>query len=299
MTQKKATSKLVLAMFIFGTIGIFRKYLPYSSGFIACIRGLIGAIFLSFLMVFRKQKVNKPILRKAFTLLLLSGLFLGGNWVLLFEAYRYTSVAVATICYYLAPAIAMLLATILFGEKMTCKNIICILLSLFGLIFVCRPAGGLTGDGKGILFGLFAAFLYAAVMLCARLLSEVGSYEKTTLQLLVSSIAVGIYSFFMEDKQVGLHSFSNIFLLLVVGIVHTGIAYVLYFDSIGQLSTQTVSILSFLDPLCSILLSACFLREPISSTGYIGIILILTGTVINEALPLKKEDASSDEVPLQ
>jgi len=95
--------KNILSMFIFGTIGIFRRYLPLPSSLVAMVRGAIGMAFLLAVMALIRRKLDVAAIRKNFLRLCLSGACLGINWILLFEAYNYTSVATATLCYYLAP----------------------------------------------------------------------------------------------------------------------------------------------------------------------------------------------------
>ena len=116
--------RLLLAMGIFGTVGIFVYMIPLPSGLIALCRAVLGMVFLIPVMLLSKQPVHKEVIRKNLPVLLLSGVCLGANWVLLFEAIRYSGVAVATACYYLAPAF-LLLCSPLIGEKLTIKKLAC------------------------------------------------------------------------------------------------------------------------------------------------------------------------------
>ena len=284
MRQKTAMTKLILAMCIFGTIGIFRRMLPYPSGMIACARAVIGAAFLFLLLVMRRHSMDQKMLKKYLVPLLASGICLGGNWVLLFEAYRHATVAVATVCYYMAPVFAMLAAAIFFRERLTGKKIFCILLACGGMLLVSGILDTQIKGVAGILFGLGAAVLYAAVMLLGRFLTEIDSYDRTIVQLLVSVVAVGIYSLVMEEPTKITFCLRShaIILLLIIGVLHTGIAYALYFDSIGKLPTQTVAIFSFLDPVVSIILSVFFLQEPLTLRCICGMCMILGSAVFNE-----------------
>ena len=52
-----ARAKLILAMTIFGTIGIFVKYIPLPSSVIACARGFVGVLFLLVVTFISRNKI--------------------------------------------------------------------------------------------------------------------------------------------------------------------------------------------------------------------------------------------------
>ena len=121
----------------------------------------MGCLFLLALMLVTGKKPNLADIKRNGWILLLSGAAIGINWILLFESYRHTTVAIATICYYLAPAF-LTLASPLIGEKLNTKKLICIGVALVGMVFVSGVLqGGMPkgGELKGILFGLSAAVL--------------------------------------------------------------------------------------------------------------------------------------------
>lgn len=113
----------ILAMSIFGTIGIFRRYIPLPSSVLALARGTIGTIFLLFLLlVIKRQRLSAEAISRNFKFLVISGALIGFNWILLFEAYQYTTVATATLCYYMAPVLVIMASPFFFQEKLTpCK----------------------------------------------------------------------------------------------------------------------------------------------------------------------------------
>lgn len=288
--EKKAKISLIASMAIFGTIGIFRKYIPLSSGMIACIRGILGVAFLVGLTKVRGLKMNRETAKSNLGLLLLSGGLIGLNWVLLFESYRYTSVAVATLCYYMAPVFVMLASPFFLKETLTAKKAVCILTALLGMVFV----SGVLEDGisniseiRGILFGLGAAALYASVVLMNQRLTRVPVYDKTILQLLAAAITLLPYVLITGGVPSTKMSLTSLILLLVVGVVHTGIAYALFFASMGELKAQTVALFSYIDPIVAIILSAVILREPMSGYCMIGAALVLGAAIFSE-LPEKK-----------
>ena len=166
--ENNAKVSLILAMVIFGTIGIFRKYIPLPSGIVACSRGILGVAFLLAFIKIKKIKMDGQAIKNHLKILLISGVFIGLNWVLLFESYRYTSVAVATLCYYMAPIFVMLASPFVLKEKLTVKKSLCVAVALLGMVFVSGVLdGGISGisELKGVLFGLGAAALYATVVM--------------------------------------------------------------------------------------------------------------------------------------
>ena len=288
-----ATFKLTLSMVIFGTIGIFRRDIPLPSSLVAMTRGLIGMLFLLLVMVLRKRGMNRAAVRRKLGMLCLSGAAIGVNWILLFEAYNYTSVATATLCYYLAPMFVILASPLVMGERLTAKKLICVLAALLGMVFVSGvlESGGGSSDLKGVLLGLGAAVLYASVVLMNKQLGDVPAYDRTIVQLGSSAAVLLPYVLLTEDMGALTFTPNTIGLLLVVGIVHTGIAYALYFGSLMQLKAQTAAILSYIDPVVAVLLSALVLREHMSLLSGLGAVLVLGAAVVSELPSRRKKTA--------
>ena len=281
-------------MAVFGTIGIFVRSIPFPSSFIAMTRGFAGVAFLLFLNLIRRKRIDFAAVRKNLPVLFLSGAAIGVNWILLFEAYNYTSVATATLCYYLAPIFVTLASPLVLKEKLTVKKLFCVLCALLGMVFVSGvfESGGVNkGDLKGIFLGTGAAVFYASVMLLNKKLCNIGDTDRTVFQLLFASAVVSPYVFLTENVTTFEYTAKAVVLLLVVGVVHTGFAYTLYFGSVGRLPAQTTALFSYIDPVVAILLSALALREGLTLFGIIGAVLILGSTLfgeINIKLPLIK-----------
>lgn len=289
--ETNAKASLILAMVIFGTIGIFRKYIPLPSGIVACARGILGVAFLLIFIKIKKIKMDGEAIKKHLAILLVSGGFIGLNWVLLFESYRYTSVAVATLCYYMAPIFVMIVSPFLLKEKLTGRKMLCVIVALLGMVFVSGVLdGGITdiSELKGIIFGLGAAALYASVVMMNQKLREVPTYDKTIMQLGAAAVVLIPYILFVEDLSAVTLTPLMAIMLIIVGVVHTGIAYALYFGSMNGLKAQTVALFSYIDPIVAIILSALFLKEPMTVYSAIGAVLVLGATMISE-LPEKRK----------
>ena len=281
--MKKAKLQMLAAMGIFGTVGIFVRHIPLPSATIAFFRGLLGLLFLLVLMTVTGKKIDWQSARKNGPVLLLSGIALGFNWILLFEAYRYTTVATATICYYLAP-VFLVLASPLLGERLTGKKLLLSCVALVGMVFVSGVLQGGVSGYKGVAFGVGAAVLYTSVMFLNKKLGAISAYDKTVLQLGTAAAVILPYCLLSSGFDMSGMNGAGYLMLAVVCIVHTGIAYWLYFGSMRQLPSQTVAIFSYLDPVVAILLSAVLLREPLGWQGMLGAVLILGSALYSELL---------------
>ena len=275
----------VFSMLIFGTIGVFRRYIPLPSAFLAFTRGIIGGLCILLLMRLGKKGEREPLARRDLLMLVVSGALIGFNWMLLFEAYNHTTVAVATLCYYMAPTIVILLSPIIFRERLTVKKAVCAAVAVAGMVLV----SGVPGESgapevsvPGILLGLGAAAIYAAVMIMNKKIKGVDTWQKTSVQLLSAGLAMVPYLLLTGGFSTEGFSVSAAVLLLVVGIVHTGIAYALYFGSMDGLRVQTVAILSYIDPVSALLFSAFLLREPLSPLNILGAIMIIGSALVSE-----------------
>ena len=287
-THASARLKLTASMVIFGTLGIFTRNIAVSSGELALYRAILAAgLILVYLAAGRKPIPFKKI-RRELPLLLLSGMAMGVNWVLLFSAYRFTTISMATLSYYFAPVIVILACPILFHERMMAKEILCFVMSTAGLVLIIGAGGAGNGtDLIGVLFGLGAATFYAAVILMNKFIRQVTGIHRTLIQfagaILILLPYVGLTGGFHLEVLDG----TGWVCLLVVGLVHTGVTYCMYFSALKDLSGQETAVLSYMDPLVATLISVLVLGEPMALTQALGGAMILGFTLWNE-LPYKK-----------
>lgn len=284
----KSLAMFVSSMLIFGTIGIFRRGLSVSSGLLAFARGVIGALFLCVFVKIRGGRVFRGIGRKTALWYILSGCAIGLNWMLLFEAYRCTSVTTATLCYYMQPTIVILLSPLLFKEKLTVKKILCALAAVAGMALVSGFHG--AGDSqldnaRGIACGLGAAALYASVVILNKKAPKADVYQKSIIQLFSAALVMLPSLLFTRDTGFARLSLSSAALLLTVGVVHTGVAYALYFGSMDGLKAQTIAIFSYIDPVSALFFSMVFLHEAMTPLAAAGAALILGAAFFSEWTP--------------
>lgn len=274
------------AMLIFGTIAIFVRNIELTSKEIAVLRGVIGSIFLLGVMLFSKEKTSFSVIKKNLPILVLSGLGVGANWIFLFEAYKYTTVSIATLSYYCAPIFVTIMAPIILKEKISLIKFLCVCTAMIGMLCIVGTNKESIGEGYnhflGIIYGLTAAVGYASVILMNKFIKGLKGVETTVTQLVFASILllpyVMVTSGFDFSKMTGISWGYMIFL----GVVHTGFAYALYFSSLKELKGQTIAVLSYIDPITAVLISALFLGEQLTMFQIIGGVLILGSTFISE-----------------
>ena len=281
--------KLSLSMLIFGTIGIFVKYIPLTSSTIAMTRGYMGAAFLFFVMLITGKRVSFSAIKKNALPLVISGAAIGVNWIFLFEAYNYTSVAVATLCYYMEPVLLIVLTPFVLKQKLSAKKILCVPVALVGMVLV----SGVFSEKQevslvGVALGLAAAVLYTSVVLTNRFLKDISAYNSTLIQLFMAAVVITPYNLIVGMQPTGNVDIKAIIMIVVVGFLHTGLTYYLYFSSMNHLPSETVAIYSYIDPAFAILLSVFLLKEPMTVSGVAGAVLIL-GACLASEIEFKKQ----------
>ena len=275
---------MIVSMAIFGTLAPFVRRIGVTSGELALYRALMAAALIAVFLLVTRQKIPFAAIKKEIPLLLLSGMAMGFNWILLFQAYKYTTVSVATLSYYFAPVIVTILCPIIFREKLTRKQAICFIMSTLGLVLI-TGIGDLTGANShltGILFGLGAASLYATVIMLNKFIKNVEGIHRTFLQFLAAIVVLVPYVLLTSGFNLGVMDGSGWVCLLVVGFIHTGITYCLYFSSLKDIPGQKAAILSYIDPLVAVFVSVTVLGETMSLWQVVGGILILGFTLWNE-----------------
>lgn len=283
--ENHARLKIITAMFLYGTIGIFVRNISLPSSVIALVRGIIGVAFILLFMRIRKIRISLADIKANLLLLCLSGAAIGVNWIFLFEAYHYTTVALATLCYYFSPIFIIIVSPFFLKERLTLKKSCCVLAALLGMALISgvfEPAGVSALHAKGIALGIGAAALYAFVVILNKKLHNISAYDRTVVQLGTAAVVLLPYTLLTEKVSELSVSALGICLLLIVGVLHTGVAYTLYFSSLRDLKAQTAAILSYIDPIVAIILSAVLLKEQMTLLSVLGAVLILGATLVSE-----------------
>lgn len=280
-----AKFQMITATVAFGTIGIFRRYIDLPSSVLAMARGFIGALFLILVLLLRKKPIDKAGIRKNGFKLALTGALIGLNWVALFEAYNFTSVAKATVYYYTAPIFLIIASLIILAENLKLKKIVCVFLALIGTVMVSGildKSESTEFDSTGLILGLAAALMYASVMFINKSITGINATEKTLIQLFMAGLVMLLYSLFTGAFSGIELTTTSIILTVIVGIFHTGFCYTLFFGAMDHLSAQSIAIFTYIDPAVAVILSALILHEHLGIEGIIGAALVIGSALISE-----------------
>ena len=286
MDKKRALAltKLIIAMAIFSTIGAVVRSVSFPSGFSAMVRGFVGAVFIVGYMLVTGRRIDFSGIKKNLIILLLSGGFIGINWLLLFESYRFTTIATATVCYNVAPVFVILLTPLVLRERVPLKKWICAIAAFVGITLVADLLSFGKGNSPvaGVALALSAALFYSFVTLSTKKMTGLSSYDITVVQLVAASAVIAPYTAFVERVTLDMFDLTSVLLLLLLSVVHTGVAYLLYFSSVRELSSATVAVFTYIDPIGAVLISAFAFGEKMSPLGIVGTVIIFLSVLLSE-----------------
>lgn len=280
--MNRSRAMLMVSVITFGTVGLFVREINLPSAEIALYRAAIAFLFLTgFMMVtgrFQQLKnEGKALLKFAFT-----GAVMAVNWMLLFESYRHTSIALATLVYYAAPTFMVITSVVVLKERMTAWQTLCFILSTLGLVLMLGVSGGDRGDMRGILLALASAVLYTVVVMMNKAAGQTDGILRTYVQFGAAILVMTPYILFTGGFHLAQLHHRGAISLLILGLFHTGFCYCLYFLSIARLKGQQVAIMSYLDPLVAVLLSVFLLGEQIGWLQMTGGIIMVVFALLNE-----------------
>lgn len=288
---KQEQIKLMFISATFGTIGFVMHFIPLSSPATVFYRALIGGLFIILMCLVSNKVIDIKSMKENFMILVLTSFFMGLNWVFQFEAFKVSSVAIGTVCYNTMPIFLLIIASIVFKERITIKNIICISIATIGIVLVSNviETGIQSNQVLGCIYGILGAVLYALIVVYNRKLSNIATHDKIIFQFMFSSIIMAIYVLLIQrntlffDKNLDSHTYIiGLISLLTLCLFHTGFCYVHYFNAVSNLKAETVAIMTYIDPVVALLLSYFVLKEQTTGMQIIGAILILGSTLINQ-----------------
>ena len=280
----KSRLQLIFTMLLFGTIGTLARFINMPSSIICLGRAFFGVITILILLSARREKPDSEAIRRNFWWLLLSSTLMCCNWICQFEAYKYTTIAAATLCYYMQPVFYILAGTIVLREKLTAKKAACVAVAFCGMILVSGvlQIGFHISELKGAIFGVTGGFFYAMVVLINKYMKDISPVNTTIMQLSLVSVIMLPYSAATGAFSEVNVTLTGVICLLILGVLHTGIGYIIYFDAVNKLPAQTVGILSYIDPVEAVMLSAFLLKEPVNIYTVIGAVMILGAAAVSE-----------------
>ncbi len=278
-TLRLSYGMYILSMLIFGTNGILVHHISLASSQIILMRTLIGGLLLT-LIVLLRGGFDRAGIRADILPLLVGGSVLGLNWVALFEAYRQLNVSLATLIYYVGPILVLLFSPVLFREKLNSRKITSVVLVAIGLVCISGSIALRGMSMRGLLTAVVSALFYAAVIIFNKRITHTGGLQTAALELDIAFVIVLIYMML----TVGLPhpAVSDIPWIAVIGLVNTGLAYLLYFSGLQKLPAQSAALISYVDPVSALVFSALFLHETMTPVQILGAVLIIGGAVFGE-----------------
>jgi drug/metabolite transporter (DMT)-like permease len=289
----------ILAMVIFGTIGIFVRFINLESSQIAMLRGLIGSLFLLLISLIRREKMALSSVRENLLPLVFSGSVLAGNWIFLFEAFKHTTIANATLSYYMAPVFVIALSPLVLKEKIIPRKVICLGVALVGMLLILKgssQSGTAGNDLLGIAWGIAAAACYASLMLTNKFIKNMNGMATTLLQLAIATVVLFCYV-----SLSGGFAFSGltpvaILAVMALGLVHTGLGFFLFFTGMKGLNGQSIATLSYIDPITALLASFLIFGEASNGIQMLGAVLLLGATFLGDKTAKKPELVGDEQM---
>ena len=255
--KEKSFIKYVLALTIFGTSGLVVHFINLPTPFTVSVRACLGVVVILLVMAFTKHKIKFADIRRNLILLIISGIALAVNWVTLYESFKHVGVSVGTLLNYMSPVFLVVIAPFIFKEMPSLKKVICILAALGGMVLITVSSNNGAHqriEWIGMVLGIASALCYSIVLVCNKKIQNIKMMDRTLFQLITTIVIMLPYMFITTDLGDIHLDTTKIILLLILGIVHTGIAYLLFFEPMSVLSAQTLAILSYLDPVISVVL---------------------------------------------
>ncbi|MDP5276293.1 DMT family transporter [Chengkuizengella axinellae] len=272
-----ATISMIIAMSIFGSIGFIAVQTGLQAFELVFVRCVFASLFLGAFWLLTGKFKDENWDMQEIKRVLLCGVILVLNWVFLFKAFEMMSITVAISIYYLAPVIVLLLGSLFYKEKLTWIAISSILICFIGTMLI----SGLGTDtpfhqllSSGLVWPFLAAILYALLTLLSKGIQQLSPYAVTVIQTTLGSILLFPLVSFGAFSGLQFHHWIAI---TIIGVIHTGVVYLLFFGSVRFLPTRLISVLVFLDPIVAILLDTMIIGFRPSILQMIGILLTFTG----------------------
>lgn len=279
--------KLVFVMIIWGSLGVFTRSIPLSALSLAFLRALIA---LPVLFTIMKIKKAEPVKLRQLIPYIISGILLGLGWLTLFYGYKHTSISSAVIIYNMCPVYVTILAPLVLKEAISKFQTAVIFASFYGLFLI---VGNNLSEGygtMGLALSAVSGMLYAAIVMINRSIKiRVENHTATFVQILAAMLT--LLPFVLIDGNIDtvvhLDLLAAVYTVLL-GILHTGVAYTLFFSVYAHMKSVEIVTYSYLEPLFGILFSVIFIGEKLTPPQIIGGLLILGSTYLGEMIKDRK-----------
>ncbi|EKN4095245.1 DMT family transporter [Yersinia enterocolitica] len=250
--KTRGVVEMIAAMLISGTVGwpvIASGQPAVTVVFWRCVFGAFAMLIACVMLGLLKRGV---LTRQHIAIAIIGGITLVLNWVLLFGAYSYASISVATVTYHTQPFMLVGLGVLFFGEKLTANTLGWLLVAFGGMLFIIIGQQGAITLGSdyliGVVMALGAAFMYAVTAAIIKRLKGLPPHLIVLIQLLVGAILLAPFVRWSDFPLPG----STWGLLLIIGVIHTGLMSSLLYGAIQKIPTSLVGALSFIYPVVAI-----------------------------------------------
>ena len=272
---RRGSLEMIAAMLISGTIGWFVLVSGQSVldvVFWRCVLGGLTLLAICAALGFLRRDILS---RRRLAWAMLSGVAIVGNWLLLFAAYSKASIAIATAVYNVQPFMLVFLAAVFLGEKITAQKLGWLGLSFVGMLAIASAHGGQGEPGGDYLLGiglaLGAALLYAVAALIIKRLAGTPPHLIALIQVTTGAMLLAPWANFTEIPE----QTSAWASLLTLGVVHTGVMYVLLYGAIQKLPTALTGALSFIYPIAAIFVDWLAFGHRLGLAQWLGVLAIL------------------------
>ncbi|MFJ9829191.1 DMT family transporter [Streptomyces sp. NPDC101160] len=242
--ETRGTLELTLAMVLSGTLGVFVVQSGASPFTVVFFRCLFGALALGVYSLARGFFTGHGFTPRKLGLAALGGAFIVFNWVFLFEAYEATSISFATVVYHTQPFFLVLFGAVVLRERIGAAKVGWLVVAFAGLVLVSGVRPGDTASLKGLGFALAAAVLYALSTIVTKRISGVRPHLIALVQVTVGIPLLLPFAGFGEAARLG----AGWGWLAGLGLIHTGVMYVLMYAAYAKLPTARIAVLAFTYP---------------------------------------------------
>ncbi|MGN7916761.1 DMT family transporter [Lysobacter sp. ESA13C] len=277
--SRSALIQLLIAELLIGSVGVF----VHESGQDAITAVLFRCVFGSAFLIawggarglFRGLLGERALIRSA----IFSGVLLVLNWVALFAGMARSSIGVATMVYHFFPFVVMGMAAMFYGERTRSADLGWTAIAFVGVLCSADPFKLWNSAGSGYLIGValtfVAAILCGASLLLSRRISRERPFAVVLIQCLVGIVMLAPFADYAAVWVPGDHWFW----LAGLGLIHSGVCYVLFYTSYPRLPVATIAVLAFIYPVIALLLDYLVYGHSLVPVQSLGVVLIVIGTL--------------------
>ncbi len=276
---------VLAAAALWGTLGLFARAL-YAAGVtpleVASIRATVGVVGLALWMLVRRRRTRL----RARDLLFFAAYGLFGIALFQFAYFatiERTTVAVAVALLYTAPAFVVVLSWLGGRESLGGARLGALALVLSGTFLVTGAvrlivAGAATVSTAALAYGLLSGLTYGLYTLFGK--RALDRYDPTETVLYAFVFGAVILAFATPPWRPMLAHPDQLPVFLLLGLLPTAAAYVLYIAGLRYLTAGTASILASAEPVVAAVIGATLLGEALGAEQMAGIALIVGAGVL-------------------